>query len=307
MNGGAVIEVRGLSKRFGKKGDPAAVQAVKDLSFTARPGRVMGFLGPNGSGKTTTLSMMLGLTRPDAGTATLDGSAYASLERPAMTIGSALSPAFHPGHTGRAYLEILRRGIGLPNSSVDEALELVGMTKDAGRKTGGYSLGMRQRLALAGALLGNPGTLILDEPANGLDPEGIRWMRLFLRHLASEGRTVLLSSHLLGEVRQTVDDVVVIRRGELVFSGTPDELETEAGIGVQSADNRGLAAALEREGATVTGQHAERMRVSGVGADAVGRIALRESIALTHLAEERVGMEDRFLELVEGPTEGEAR
>src|SRR5699024_8841018 len=292
-------EVHGLSKRFGREGDPKSVQAVNNLTFTARPGRVMGFLGPNGSGKTTTLAMLLGLVHPDSGTATLDGAPYATLEQPALNIGSALSAAFHPGHTGRAYLDILRRGIGLPKTSVDAALDLVGMTGDADRKTGGYSLGMRQRLALAGALLGDPGTLILDEPANGLDPEGIRWMRLFLRHLASEGRTVLLSSHLLSEVQQTVDDLVVIRRRELAFAGTPEELETETGVAIESADNPGLASALEQAGATVSGQHAERMRVTGVDPAEVGRVALSAGIALKYLAGERAALEDRFLELVD--------
>ena len=298
MAHGATIEIRDLSKRFGRKGDPKSVQAVKGLSFTAQPGRVMGFLGPNGSGKTTTLSMLLGLVHPDGGTATLDGVAYPTLERPALDIGSALSAAFHPGHTGRAHLDILRRGIGLPKKSVDEALDLVGMTKDANRKTGGYSLGMRQRLALAAALLGNPGTLILDEPANGLDPEGIRWMRLFLRHLASEGRTVLLSSHLLSEVQQTVDDLVVIRRGELAFAGTPDELETETEVAVESADNAALAAAIERAGGSVRGQHTERMRITGINPEGIGEVALTAGVALKHLAQERAGLEDRFLELV---------
>src|SRR5690625_469749 len=258
----------------------------------------MGFLGPNGSGKTTTLSMLLGLVRPDAGTATLDGVPYTEIDNPAVKVGSAIGAAFHSGHTGRAHLDILRRGMGLPSDAVDTALELVGMTKDADRKTGGYSLGMRQRLALAGALLGNPGTLILDEPANGLDPEGIRWMRLFLRHLASEGRTILLSSHILGEVQQTVDDLVVIRRGELVFSGTPGDLEVEIGVSVGSTDNARLAEELERAGAEVTGVHAERMRVTGLDPAGIGAAALASGVALNFLAPERAGLEDRFLELV---------
>lgn len=300
---GATIEVGGLSKRFGREGDPKSVQAVSDLSFTAVPGRVMGFLGPNGSGKTTTLSMLLGLIRPDAGSASFDGVAYADLERPAIAVGSALTAAFHPGHTGRAHLDIMRRGIGAPKARVDVVLDLVGMTKDADRKTGGYSLGMRQRLALAGALLGDPGTVVLDEPANGLDPEGIRWMRLFLRHLASEGRTVLLSSHLLTEVQQTVDDLVVIRRGQLVFTGTPGELEVETGVGVESLDNPRLAAALEQAGAGVSGRRSERLRVTGLEPASIGRVALDAGVVLTHLAAEHAGIEDRFLELV---GEGEA-
>src|SRR5690625_3920491 len=220
MSQGAVIEVAGLSKRFGSPRNPRAVQAVAGLTFTVTPGRVMGFLGPNGSGKTTTLGMILGLIRPDEGQALINGKPYTDLERPATVVGSALTPAFHPGHTGRAHLEILQRGMGLKKTAVDQALERVGLRKAANRKTGGYSLGMRQRLALAGALLAQPSTLILDEPANGLDPEGIKWMREFLRNLAQEGHTVLLSSHLLSEVRQTVDELVVIRQGERVFWGT---------------------------------------------------------------------------------------
>ncbi len=274
MTHGALIEIRGLSKRFGRAGDPRAVQAVNDLTFTA--------------------------ARPDAGTATLDGAPYASLDRPAARVGSALGAAFHPAHTGRTHLDILRRGIGLSKTSIDAALDLVGMSKDADRKTGGYSLGMRQRLALAGALLGDPATLILDEPANGLDPEGIRWMRQFLRHLASEGRTILLSSHLLSEVQQTVDDIVVIRRGELAFAGTPEELQTDTGVGVESLDNAALAAELHRAGAHVSGQHSPRMRVMGMDAAGIGRVALNAGIVLTHLAEEHAGLEDRFLELVDG-------
>ncbi|MFT4232655.1 MAG: ATP-binding cassette domain-containing protein, partial [Leucobacter sp.] len=229
------VEVSNLSKRFGR------VQAVHSLSFTAEPGRVTGFLGPNGSGKTTTLSMMLGLTRPDGGTTTIGGEPYAALERPALTVGASLSADFHPAHTGRAHLDIVRRAIGVPATAVDEKLELVGLADAADRKTGGYSLGMRQRLALAAALLGDPGVILLDEPVNGLDPEGIRWIRLLLRHLAGEGRTVLLSSHVLGEVQQTVDDVVVIRGGELAFAGTLAELQRGTGerivlVGVAGRD-----------------------------------------------------------------------
>lgn len=301
---GTLIEVRGLSKRFGREGKPNSVKAVNNLSFTAQPGRVMGFLGPNGSGKTTTLAMLLGLVRPDSGTATLNGVPYTGIPNPAVGIGSALNAAFHPAHTGRAHLDILRRGMGLPESSIDEALATVGLTKDAGRKTGGYSLGMRQRLALAGALLGNPGTIILDEPANGLDPEGIRWMRIFLRHLASEGRTVLLSSHLLGEVRQTVDDLVVIRRGELVFSGTPDELEVDNGVGVESSDNQQLAGALQWAGGRVSGAHAQRLRVMGLTPTQIGEIALTSGVSLSYLAQERVDIEQRFLELVDDAQKG---
>ena len=291
------VEVARLSKRFGR------VQAVNDLSFTAQPGRVTGFLGPNGSGKTTTLGMVLGLLRPDSGAATIGGSPYAALERPALTVGSALSASFHPAHTGRAHLDIVRRAIGVPVSRVDETLALVGLDGAADRKTGGYSLGMRQRLALAAALLGDPQVLLLDEPINGLDPEGIRWIRLFLQHLASEGKTVLLSSHLLSEVQQTVDDVVVIRRGELAFAGTLAELQHGDGertVLVSAADRPGLAQALQRAGAQVHGVRGETMRVSGLEPDAVGEVALAAGIALSHLSVEESELEQSFLELIEG-------
>ncbi|WP_053385239.1 ABC transporter ATP-binding protein [Leucobacter celer] len=295
------VEVAGLSKRFG------SVQAVHALSFAAEPGRVTGFLGPNGSGKTTTLSMVLGLTRPDSGTATIGGAPYASLERPALTVGASLSADFHPAHTGRAHLDIVRRAIGVPKRTVDEKLELVGLADAADRKTGGYSLGMRQRLALAAALLGDPGVILLDEPINGLDPEGIRWIRLLLKHLASEGKTVLLSSHLLSEVQQTVDDVVVIRRGELAFAGTLDELQRGTGertvlVGVahrDASDQPTLAHALQAAGAQVHGARGSTMRITGLDPAAVGIVALEAAIPLSHLSVEESELEQSFLELIE--------
>lgn len=295
------VEVSELSKRFG------AVQAVQGLSFAAEPGRVTGFLGPNGSGKTTTLSMVLGLARPDHGTATIGGAPYAALERPALTVGSSLSADFHPAHTGRAHLDIVRRAIGVPRRAVDEKLELVGLADAADRKTGGYSLGMRQRLALAAALLGDPGVVLLDEPINGLDPEGIRWIRLLLRHLAGEGKTVLLSSHLLSEVQQTVDDVVVIRRGELAFTGTLAELQRGTGertvlVGVarpDSGEQPELARALQAAGAQVHGARGSTMRVTGLDPADVGLVALGAAIPLAHLSVEQSELEQSFLELVE--------
>lgn len=292
-----LVEVTGLSKRFG------GVQAVHELSFTAVPGRVTGFLGPNGSGKTTTLAMVLGLVRPDAGAATIGGTPYAELEHPARTVGASLSAHFHPAHTGRAHLDIVRRGIGVPESVVADTLELVGMTDAANRKTGGYSLGMRQRLALAAALLGDPQVILLDEPINGLDPEGIRWIRLFLQHLAREGKTVLLSSHLLSEVQQTVDDVVVIRRGELAYAGTLQELQDTSGeraVLVSASDQPGLARALQEAGAEVHGMRGQVMRVAGLDPDSVGRVALAAAIPLSHLSVEESELEQSFLELVEG-------
>lgn len=290
------IEISNLSKSFGP------VQAVNNLSFVAEPGRVTGFLGPNGSGKTTTLSILLGLVAADNGTATIGGVPYAELEHAALTVGSSISADFHPAHTGRAHLDIMRRAMGAPATRVDEMLELVGIADAANRKTGGYSLGMKQRLALAVALLGDPSIIVLDEPINGLDPEGIRWIRVLLRHLTNEGKTVLLSSHLLSEVQQTVDDVVIIRRGELAYAGTLAGLQPTAGekvILVDAVDRIGLAAALQRAGAVVQGMRGETMRVTGLDPVAVGRAALQAGVAVTHLSVERSELEQSFLDLID--------
>lgn len=294
---GHPVVVAGLTKTFGK------VNAVNNLSFTAEPGRVTGFLGPNGSGKTTTLSMVLGLMRPDSGTSTIGGVPYQALERPALTVGASLSADFHPAHTGRAHLDIARRAIGVPETRVAETLELVGLADAGDRKTGGYSLGMRQRLALATALLGDPDVVLLDEPINGLDPEGIRWIRLLLRHLASEGKTILLSSHLLSEVQQTVDDVVVIRRGELAYTGALADLQRGSGertVLVGAADQPRLAEALEHAGAQVHGVRGETMRVTGLEPAAVGLVALGAAVPLTHLSEAAGELEQSFLDLIDG-------
>ena len=214
---GARIEVRGLTKRFGD------FTAVQDLDFAVEPGRITGFLGPNGAGKTTTLRMLLGLIRPTAGTATIGGVAYHDIPTPLLEVGSALeSTNFHPGRSGRDHLRVLAATSGIPDRRVDEMLELVGIPAAARKRAGGYSMGMRQRLGLAAALLGDPKAVILDEPSNGLDPEGIRWLRGFLRYLSGEGKTVLISSHLLAEVSQTVDDVVIIANGAQCRAG-PDQ------------------------------------------------------------------------------------
>jgi len=210
------IEVVNLTKSFG-----SGVTAVKDLSFSIAPGKVTGFLGPNGSGKTTTLRCLLGLVSPTSGSATIDGQAYRELTNPISVVGASLEASgFHPARTARNHLRILAVVAGIPNSRVDQVLHTVGLSESANRKVGGYSLGMRQRLALAVALLGNPKVLILDEPANGLDPEGISWLRSFLQHQAGLGVTVLVSSHVLSEVQQTVDNVIIIRSGSLVYQGS---------------------------------------------------------------------------------------
>lgn len=294
------IEISGLTKRFGQ------VRAVNGLSFAAEPGRVTGFLGPNGSGKTTTLMMLLGLITPDEGTAVIGGVPYADLDRPALTVGSALEANFHPAHTAREHLDILRRAIGVPVSRVDEVLGFVGLEGAADRKTGGFSLGMRQRLSLAGALLGDPKVLVLDEPVNGLDPEGIRWIRVFLRHLASQGTTVLLSSHVLGEVQQTVDDLVIIREGTLAYAGTLDELQTTRGgstvlvsAGQDPDTTRKLEHALRSAGIEVSEEGSGFLRARGTTSEDVGRVAFRSGLPLAHLSEERMNLEQSFLDLVD--------
>ena len=206
--------MRDLTKKFGD------FTAVDSLSFTVEPGRITGFLGPNGAGKTTTLRMLLGLVRPTHGTATIGGHRYHDIPQPMAMVGSALEATnFHPGRSGRDHLRVLADTAGVGAQRVDEMLELVGIPAAARKRAGGYSMGMRQRLGLAAAMLGDPQVLILDEPANGLDPEGIRWLRGFLRHVASQGKTVLVSSHMLQEVEQTVDDVVIISNGRLVKQG----------------------------------------------------------------------------------------
>ncbi|HJU97494.1 MAG TPA: ATP-binding cassette domain-containing protein [Jiangellaceae bacterium] len=208
-----------LTKRYG------AVTAVHDFSATLEPGTITGFLGANGAGKSTTIRMLLGLTRPTSGAATINGQPYAALARPARVIGAMTDPdVFHPRRKGCDALRVLGRVSGLPDRRTDEVLELVGLADSAGRRVGGYSMGMRQRLGLAAALLGDPETLVLDEPANGLDPTGVLWLRMLLRGLADEGRTVLVSSHLLAELAQTVDDVIVIDHGRLVVHGPMSEL-----------------------------------------------------------------------------------
>ena len=218
---GLTVEVAGLTKQFG------SVTAVDDLSFAVAPGQVTGFLGPNGAGKTTTLRCLLGLVAPTSGTATIGGSPYAALDRPLQTVGSVLeASSFHPGRSALRHLEVLALASGVARGRAAEVLGMVGLQDFADRRVGGYSLGMRQRLGLAGALLGDPGVLILDEPANGLDPAGIAWLRGFLRTLAGEGRTVLVSSHVLTEVQQTVDRVIVLARGRLVREGSLADLDS---------------------------------------------------------------------------------
>ncbi|MBX3087837.1 MAG: ATP-binding cassette domain-containing protein [Cryobacterium sp.] len=292
MANSTTIEVRNLSKSFGP------VRAVDDLSFTVEPGEVTGFLGPNGAGKTTTLRTLLGLVEPSSGSATFGGVRYRQLKRPLETVGTALeASSFHPGRSGIAHLSLYATAAAIPKSRVEAVLTQVGMTQFANRRVGGYSLGMRQRLGLAFALLGDPGVLVLDEPVNGLDPEGISWMRTLLRSLAAEGRTVLISSHLLSEVQQSVDRVVIIAKGQMVYQGGLSGLVQRSRVEVESANQSGLAKALQSAGAEV--EHgATSLSVSGLDAEQVGRIALDLGIALRKLNTEQTGLESAFLDLV---------
>ncbi|HET8561936.1 MAG TPA: ATP-binding cassette domain-containing protein [Marmoricola sp.] len=289
-----MIEIRGLAKSFG------AVRAVDDLGFDVRPGAVTGFIGPNGAGKTTTLRILLGLVAADAGTALIRGRRYTELPRPAGVVGAALElSGFHPGRSGRDHLRVLAPQTGVPDRRCDEVLAMVGLGDAARRRVGGYSLGMRQRLALAAALLGDPEVLVLDEPANGLDPEGIVWMRHFLRYLAHErDRTVLLSSHVLSEVQETVDDVVVIAHGQLVHASPLAELVAmaEPRVRVGGPDLEALGSVLRREGwRTEAGDGV--ILVSGPTPAEVGRAAFAAGLELHELAAVGRDLEDVFLEL----------
>jgi ABC-2 type transport system ATP-binding protein len=288
---GPAIVAAGLTKRYG------AVKAVDDLSFEVRRGAVTGFLGPNGAGKTTTLRMVLGLAEPTAGGATIFGRPFPELPDAARAVGANLEICgMHPGRSGRNHLRSLAAFAGLPSSRVDEVLELVEMREAGDRRAGGYSTGMRQRLGLAATLLGDPELLVLDEPANGLDPQGIRWLRDFLRAAAGEGRTVLVSSHVLSEVEQTVDDVLVIHRGRLVKSGPIADLTAGEGVRVRSPRAAELAAALERDGAEVRAD-GEQLFVTGRSSAEVGELAFATGAPLHELANEVASLEEVFFKL----------
>ena len=291
---GARIEIRDLTKRFG------SFTAVDDLTFTVEPGRITGFLGPNGAGKTTTLRMLLGLIRPTAGTATIDGQRYHDIETPMSVVGSALEATnFHPGRTGRDHLRVLADTAGVGEKRVDEMLELVGIPAAARKRAGGYSMGMRQRLGLAAALLGDPRVLILDEPANGLDPEGIRWLRGFLRHLAGQGKTILISSHMLQEVEQTVDDVVIISNGRLVKQGRMSELHGESRTVVRTSDLDALAGALRVADVTTTVEDGALLAATS-DLRLIGDVALRAGLPIYELRQAETDLEALFFELTEG-------
>jgi ABC-2 type transport system ATP-binding protein len=294
-----MLAVDELTKRFG------ATLAVDQLSFRASPARVLGFLGPNGAGKTTTLRTLLGLTLPTSGTATVEGRPYRELRDAIEVVGAVLEgPQFHPGRTGRNHLRVLATAAGLPAGRVDEVLRLVELDGAGRRRVKGYSLGMRQRLSLAGALLGDPRALVLDEPANGLDPQGIRWLRDFLRARASEGRTVLISSHVLAEVAQTVDEVVVISRGRLVAHGAIDELTRDAAapVRVRTPQPDRLREALAAKDIVAELDGDGWLSVHGSPLEAVGDTAAERGIAVHELLRDRQSLEDVFFQLT-GDTE----
>ena len=293
------IQFEGLSKRFGK------VEAVKDLSFAVESGRVTGFLGPNGAGKSTTLRILLGLVHPNAGRASFDGVGYERLSHPSAHVGAVLEEAsFHPGRSGRNHLRVLAAAGSHPEARVGEVLEQVGLSGAADRRVKGYSMGMRQRLAIAAALLGDPEVLILDEPTNGLDPPGIRWMRDLVRAEAGRGRAVLVSSHLLSEVAQSVDDVVVISHGVLRASGPLEGVlgGSDGPITRVRAIEEGdrLAAALRGAGHTVNAGESGALLVPGTPPEAVGRLAAGEGVALAELVAVSRSLEEVFFELTGG-------
>jgi ABC-2 type transport system ATP-binding protein len=288
-----MITIDRLTKKYG------TTLAVDDVSFTAEAGRVTGFLGPNGAGKSTTLRIMVGLTRPDAGSATISGRHYVDLPNPGLEVGVLLdASAQHAGRTGREILTVAQQFMGLPRTRVEEMLETVSLTpSEASRRVGDYSLGMRQRLGIATALIGDPEVLILDEPANGLDPAGIRWMRDLLRGYADRGGTVLLSSHLLHEIEVIADDIVMIGLGRIVSMGTKTELLHEAGTVVRAVDLLTLELALTAGGIIATPSDGGALRTDA-NATLVGKVAFDAGIALTELrAATGAGLEEMFLEL----------
>ena len=296
----SVISVEGLTKRFGE------VLAVDNLSFAVDEGTVVGFLGPNGAGKTTTLRTLLGLITPTTGRATIDGRPYRELPDPIHHVGALLeASSFHPGRSARNHLRIVATAAGLPAARADQVLAQVGLAGAARRRVGGFSLGMRQRLGLATALLGDPRVLVLDEPANGLDPEGVHWLRGLLRHLADQGRTVLVSSHVLAEIAQTVDQVVIIAAGRLVTQSTLAALTDQAkgAVRVRSADTQALRDLLVRQGVSVELTASDELVATGISSEQIGRAAAAANIAIYEMRSESANLEEVFLQLT-GPQGG---
>ncbi|MFF9641125.1 ABC transporter ATP-binding protein [Kitasatospora aureofaciens] len=290
-----MIEVNELTKRYGRR------TAVDRLTFTVRPGHVTGFLGPNGAGKSTTLRMALGLNDPTSGTVTVDGRAFRGLPRGLREVGALLDAGdVHGGRTGAAHLRALARSNAIPRGRVEEVLAEVGLTDAAGRRIGGYSLGMKQRLGIAGALLGDPPVLLFDEPLNGLDPEGVLWVRGLFRRLAAEGRTVFVSSHMMAEMEHTADRLVVIGRGRLIADESLTEFAARAGraaVTVRAAEPERLAAVLRAAGAEIRPGPDGSLDVTGLDAGRIGELALEQRLLLYALTERGASLEEAFMEL----------
>jgi ABC-2 type transport system ATP-binding protein len=290
-----MIEAMALTKRFG------TTLAVDELSFTVRPGQVTGFLGPNGAGKSTTMRMIVGLDRPTAGTTTVNGRPYRDHAAPLREVGALLeAKSVHKGRTARSHLLALAQTHGIPASRVDEVLAMVGLASAAGRRAGGFSLGMGQRLGIAAALLGDPAAVILDEPVNGLDPDGVLWVRNLLKGLAAEGRTVLVSSHLMSEMAVTAEHLVIIGRGRLLADTTVEELIARVAVGsvlVRSPHGTDLRDLLVRHEATVTGVEPGLLQVGGLSAEKIGDLALDGGLALHELTPRRASLEEAYMEL----------
>ena len=296
-----MIEAQGLTKRYGGK------TAVDDLSFVVRPGVVTGFLGPNGAGKSTTMRLLLGLDRPNSGGSLIDGKSYHDLAAPLREVGALLEArAVHTGRSARNHLLAMAATNGIPKARVDEMLGLVGLDDVAGKRAGGFSLGMGQRLGIASALLGDPGTLLLDEPVNGLDPEGILWIRNLLKALAAEGRTVFVSSHLMSEMAVTASELIVVGRGRLIASGSVEEFihRTSSGaVVVRTKEADRLAQLLSGPGRQVESLRAETLQVTGMDSEAVGLVAAREGIPLIELTPVQATLEEAFMEITRDSVE----
>jgi len=289
-----MIKIEHLTKRYGD------TLAINDLDFEVRPGVITGFLGPNGSGKSTTMRIILGLDHPTKGRATVKGQDYASLRAPLHEVGALLdAKAVHPGRSARNHLRALAASNRISFARVDQVLEFTGIASVANKKVGNFSLGMSQRLGIAGALLGDPEVLLFDEPVNGLDPEGIRWIRDFFRTLANEGRTVFVSSHLMSEMALTADQIIVIGRGTLITQGSIDSLTANAkgSVFVRASDHQKLMAELKAHGGDVSDANDDALSVSELTSDQIGQIAFDADVVLFELTPQRASLEDVFMEL----------
>ncbi len=302
--GAGVIEARGLTKDYGSK------RAVDGLSFTVRPGLVTGFLGPNGSGKSTTMRLILGLDRPTAGDVTVNDRHYRDLAAPLHEVGALLEArSVHTGRSARNHLLALAQTHGIPSSRVDELIDLVGLREVAGKRVGQFSLGMGQRLGIAAALLGDPQIVMLDEPVNGLDPEGIQWIRNLLKRLAADGRTVFVSSHLMSEMALTADHLIVIGRGRLIADASVEEFVRRASrdvVLVRSPESTRLAEALAGDGVVVTGLDDGRLEIAGLSAEQIGDVALEHRVALYELTTQQASLEEAFMDLTRDDLEFKA-